>query len=75
MVKKNNDVKDLMSTGIGGMAGLGAIGAMGSLPGMPANNVGSLASAGVNLAMIGNVAKIGMNVIPKSSGKKKNKFY
>lgn len=62
-----NNVKDLMSTGIGGMAGLGAIGAMGAIPGMPANNVGATVGAGVNLANLGNVAKIGLNMIPKGT--------
>jgi hypothetical protein len=61
------NMKDLMGTSIGGMAGLGAIGAMNGIPGMPANNVGGLASTGVNLALLGNVAKIGMNIIPKGT--------
>lgn len=60
-----NNVKDLMGTAVGGMAGLGAIGAMNSIPGMPKNNVGGIASAGVNIALLGNVAKTGMNIIPK----------
>lgn len=66
------NIGGLLGTGIGGMAGLGAIGTMGNIPGMPANNVGQLASTGVNLALLGNVAKIGMNIIPrkKLKGKK-----
>lgn len=68
---KQGSVKDLMGTAVGGMAGLGAIGAMNTIPGMPKNNVGGLASTGVNLALLGNVAKIGMNVIPHKKGKHK----
>jgi len=69
-----NNVKDLMGTAVGGMAGLGALGAMNNIPGMPKNNVTGLASTGVNLALIGNVANIGMNIIPKhKKGKKVHK--
>lgn len=69
--RSHNDVKDLMKTSIGGMAGLGAIGAMNSIPGMPKNNVGGLASTGVNLAVLGDVTKIGMNIIPQKKSPKK----
>jgi len=67
------NVKDLMGTAVGGMAGLGALGAMNNIPGMPKNNVSSLASTGVNLALIGNVAKMGMNIIPQKKHKKGHK--
>lgn len=72
--KGRNNIKELIGTGVGGMAGLGAIGAMNSIPGMPANNVGATVGAGVSLANLGNVAKIGMNIIP-SKKSKKNKYY
>lgn len=61
-----NNIKGLIGTGIGGMAGLGAIGSMNSIPGMPANNIGSTVGAGVSLANLGNVARIGMNIIPRN---------
>ena len=78
-MKKNTgmkDVKDLMKTSVTGMAGLGAVGAMNSIPGMPSNNIGSTLGAGVSIANLGGVAKIGMNIIPKSksSGGKKKKY-
>ena len=60
-----SNMKGLMGTGLAGMAGMGAIGAMNSIPGMPANNIGATVGAGVNLANIGNLAHIGMNIIPK----------
>lgn len=78
MKKKNNNLtsgmNDLMSTSIGGMAGLGAIGAIGNMPGMPKNNVAGLASTGVNLAQLGGITKIGLNIIPNTKNKKKKKY-
>ena len=65
-----NNVKDLMKTSIGGMAGLGALGAINQVPGMPKNNVSGLASTGVNLAILGDVTRLGMNIIPKHKKKK-----
>jgi len=74
MVKKYMKmVKGTVGLGVGSMAGMGVMGAMGSIPGMPANNVGSMASAGVGFANIGNMANIGMKIIPKiKKGKVKN---
>jgi len=63
-------VKDTVKLGVGSMAGLSAVGAMGNLPGMPTNQVASTTASAVNLANVGNLAKIGMNIIPKSKGKK-----
>ena len=70
-----DDVKELVGTGVAGMAGLGAIGTMGGIPGMPANNVGATVGAGVSLANISNVAKIGMNIIPRNGKKSKKGRY
>ena len=69
----SQDVKDLMATSIGGMAGLGALGSMNKLPGMPKNNITGLASTGVNLAQLGGITKIGLNIIPNNTKKKKHK--
>ena len=69
--RSHNNMKDLMGTAVGGMAGLGALGQMNQIPGMPKNNVTGLASTGVNLALIGNVAKIGTNIIPQKKKHKK----
>jgi len=69
--RSHNNVKDLMKTSIGGMAGLGALGAINQVPGMPKNNVSGLASTGVNLAVLGDVTKLGMNIIPKNKSHKK----
>lgn len=68
--KSSNQVKDLMKTSIGGMAGIGALGTMNQLPGMPKNSVTSIAATGVNLAQLGQVTKIGLNIIPKKKVKK-----
>ena len=74
MKKKNDMVKQTIGTGIASMAGMGAMGAMGSIPGMPAasGNVIGIAGSGLALANVGNVAKIGMNIIPKSKFNSKN---
>ena len=75
MKKKKNTLmslaKDTVGLGVGSMVGIGAMGAISNVPGMPsqAGNVVGTASAGLNLANIGNMANIGMNIIPKT-GKK-----
>ena len=80
MAKKSNKkgnsymgmAKSTMGLGVGSMAGMGAMGAMTTLPGMPAAASGIAGTAGAGLSMlnIGNMAKIGMNIIPKDKKSK-----
>lgn len=65
-------VKKTIALGVGSMAGIGAMGAISNIPGMPAaaGNTLGIASSGINLANIGNLASIGMNIIPKNKIKK-----
>ncbi len=77
MVKKNKYIKhakDTMGLGITSMAGLGAMGAMSSIPGMPAQagNVTQVASAGLTLTNVGQLAKVGMDIMPNTKKKKTN---
>jgi hypothetical protein len=67
--KYMNQAVGTAGLGIGSMAGLGAMGAMGSMPGMPAGGAATIgiASSGMQLANIGNLANIGMNIMPRNS--------
>lgn len=62
--------KKLIGTGVAGMTGLYAMGTLNSLPGMPSNNLTNITSAGVNLAAIGGLSQVAMNVIPKHKRRK-----
>ena len=73
MGKKKTSAKSLIGYGIGSMAGLGAMGAMSGIPGMPANNMTSMVGTGLTLGGIGQVANIGMNIMPSTSTKVKKK--
>jgi hypothetical protein len=64
-------VKKLIKTGVVGATGLYAIGTINNLPGMPKNNVTGLASAGVNLSLLGGLTKTAMNVIPRSKKRRR----
>lgn len=71
-------VKDTMKIGIGSMAGMAAMGAMSGISGMPkeAGTTVGIASAGLNLANVGQLAKTGMGIAGmmssnSSGGKKK----
>ena len=68
MVKKYMKmVKGTVGLGVGSMAGLGVIGSMGSIPGMPAGTgaITGAVGSGLTLANVGNLANIGMNIMPK----------
>ena len=65
----------MIGYGIGSMAGLGAIGAMGAIPGMPANTIGTTVGAGLNLGAVGQLANIGLNIMPKKDKKSKNDIH
>ena len=71
-MKYNKMVKNTMSLGMSTMAGGFALGTMANMPGMPAEAKGTanIAMTGMNLANIGNLANVGMNIMPTSKGKK-----
>jgi len=77
MAKKKNKyvghAKDTMGVGVVSMAGLGAMGAIGSIPGMPAaaGTVTGIAGSGLALANVGQLAKVGMDIMPGTEKKKK----
>jgi hypothetical protein len=75
MTKKKSQAKELISYGIGSMAGLGAMGAIGGIPGMPAagKTLTTTVGAGLNIGAIGQMANIGLNIMPKT-GKKSKKL-
>jgi hypothetical protein len=64
-------IKNTIKTGMVGMVGLGALGSLGNVQGMPKNDIVGIASAGVSIANLGNLANIGMNIMPKSNKKYK----
>ena len=69
--------KDTMKVGITGMAGYGVFGAMGSIPGMPAeaSAVTRVGGAGLQLAAVGQLAKVGLDIMPDDKKKKlKDKY-
>ena len=70
-----DSTKRTMGLGAATMAGGYALGSMASLPGMPAQaqQTANIAQTGMNLANIGNVAAVGMQVakLPVETKKKK----
>ena len=67
--------KSTMGLGITSMAGMSAMGAMSGMSGMPAaaSGIVGTTSAAFGQANVGNLAHIGLNIMPKSKGKK-NKY-
>ena len=63
--------KGTVGLGVGSMAGMGVMGAMGSIPGMPAGTgaITGAVGSGLTLANVGNLAHIGMNIMPKTDKK------
>lgn len=66
-------MKNLISGGIATMGAGMALGTMDSMPGMPAQakTTTGIVMTGMNLGNIGNLAKVGMNIMPKGSKKMK----
>jgi hypothetical protein len=65
-------LKNTIGLGVGSLAGMGAMGAIGGMSGMPkeAGNVTSAAGAGLTMLNVANMAKIGMNIMPKGKSSK-----
>ena len=80
MVKKKKEsmmdlAKQSVGIGIVGGAGLGAMGAMSNIHGMPAqaSGVTRAAGAGIQLAAVGQTAKIGLSLTGMFGGGEKKK--
>jgi hypothetical protein len=73
MNKYTKMAKESVGLGVTSMAGGFALGSMAGIPGMPsqASNIESAGMAGLQLANIGNLARIGMNIMPGDSRKTK----
>ena len=67
--------KSQMKLSMVSMAGMGALGAMGNIPGMPAgaSNVAGIASSGLALANVGQLANTGMVVADTLTGQSQPK--
>lgn len=74
MKKTMKNVKNTVGLGIASMGGMFALGSMESLPGMPAQAKGvtSIASAGLNIANVGQLSKTSMGILDSfKTGKSK----
>lgn len=60
---RNNVVKDTVKLGVGSMVGGSVLGTVGSMTGT--GNIANIGMTGLQLANIGNMAKIGTNLIHK----------
>lgn len=64
-MKYKKQVRNTIALGATTMADNYALGSFNNLPGIPLNNTYQIASASMNLTNIGNLANIGMNMMPK----------
>jgi hypothetical protein len=71
-MKYQKMVKNTVKLGVATMAGGVILGSLSNVPGMPgqAKPVAGMAMGAMNLANVGNLANIGMNIMPKSKGRK-----